>query len=207
VLERWISAYYNDFKYDTALQKRLQLFLYHDGLLLGPQFKQQLDKIRSNLKYQQFIKHHNHLSLLLNSHSIPQQQQPTPNFNFHFPFVNSTHTYSSVSIPPINNVHNLRRPSPTATAVNNTERSMFNFSNSPPDSSTVSLPSTFSSLESKDIARYLTLADYYLFKSIITTNQGFASCRKNKEEVDYIELMTKRANMVRRRTHLIISSN
>lgn len=193
VVERWIQSYYQDFKLDLTLLKRLNSFLYNDSLLLGPQFNQQLEKIRSCLKTQavQFADGQ-HLIISLTANTNSNQQNSNSNFNFHFPFVNS-HT---PPFPPVHLSTNPRRPS----------NGLFNLTSltTPPDSPTVvysnnttGLYTSFASLESKDIARYLTLADYYLFKSIQAYGL-LSSCKKNKleSEYDYIELMTKRANMV-----------
>ncbi|KAI9274876.1 ras guanine nucleotide exchange factor domain-containing protein [Helicostylum pulchrum] len=193
VIERWILFYYQDFKYNEALEKRLNAFLYYDPLLLGIQFKQQLEKIRSSLKYQitQFSEgQHQIIRLLANSTQI-QGNNNHSNFNFHFPFVNSNHT---PPLPPVHFTNSPRRPS----------NGLFNLTSlsTPPDSPCVSYANTtglytsFASLESKDIARYLTLADYYLFKSIQA--HGLLNNQKIKREldVDYVELMTKRANML-----------
>ncbi|KAI8094086.1 ras guanine nucleotide exchange factor domain-containing protein [Thamnidium elegans] len=193
VIERWILFYFQDFKYNEQLEKRLNAFLYYDSLLIGIQFKQQLEKIRSSLKYQitQFSDgQHQIIRLLANSTQI-QGNNNHSNFNFHFPFVNSNHT---PPLPPVNFTNSPRRPS----------NGLFNLTSlsTPPDSPCVSYANTtglytsFASLESKDIARYLTLADYYLFKSIQA--HGLLNNQKIKRELDYdyVELMTKRANML-----------
>ena len=186
VVERWVTLYYyQDFKHDTGLQKRLNSFLYNDSLLLAPKFKDQLDTIRTNLKLQAglFSDRHHHLSLLLSSSSTKNQVQNSTNFNFHIPFVNNTPPF-----PPVHFSNNSRRPS----------NGLFNLT-SPPESpvyTPTSLHASFTSLDSKDIARYLTLADYYLFKSIQTHGLLNNHC-KNSKDTDYVDLMTKRANMVR----------
>lgn len=186
--------YYQDFKYDEPLQKRLNAFLYNDSLLLGVQFKQQLEKIRSSLKFQanQFSDGQHHIITLLANTTQNHGNNNHSNFNFHFPFVNSNHT---PPLPPVHFPTSPRRPS----------NALFNLTSlsTPPDSPTIvyannttGLYTSFASLESKDIARYLTLADYYLFKSIQA--HGLLNNQKNKRELDfdYVELMTKRANMV-----------
>lgn len=194
VVERWILSYYQDFKLDASLQKRLNLFLYNDRLLLGPQFNQQLEQMRASLKAQaeKFSDGQHHI-ILFSANTTSNQQNSNSNFNFHFPFVSNNHT---PPFPPVHLSSNPRRPS----------NGLFNLTSlsTPPDSPTViysnnttGLYTSFASLESKDIARYLTLADYYLFKSI-QAHGLLSSCKKNKNyvEYDYIELMTKRANMV-----------
>lgn len=103
------------------------------------------------------------------------------------PFVNNNYT---PPFPPVHFSNSPRRPS----------NGLFSLS-SPPESPgypPTSIYTSFSSLESKDIAKYLTLADYYLFKSIQAHGLLHNShhCKKNSKEFDYVELMTKRANMV-----------
>lgn len=70
----------------------------------------------------------------------------------------------------------------------------------PPDSPTYT-PDTFLSLNSKDVARYLTLADFYILKCI--TAQDYLAIyypnstkkkKKSNKKVDYIAKMTERAN-------------
>lgn len=200
VVNRWITLYYyRDFKFNAETLKRLKLFLYNDSLLLAPQFKEQLETIRSTLKSQteQFSDHQHHLSLisattttttksLVNQNAIAL----TSNFNFNLPFVNNNYA------PPFSPVHfsnSSRRPS----------NGLFSLTSPPasPVYTPTSIYTSLSSLDSKDIARYLTLADFYLLKSIQAHGSLYSSnqCKSdNSSEFDYVELMTKRANMVRK---------
>lgn len=94
------------------------------------------------------------------------------------PFVNS-----SQHIPP---VHSIRRPS----------NGLFNLTASTDSIVTAPIPihTSIVSLESKDIARYLTLADYYLLKAILASG-GLNNSLVDADKL-YVDLMTKRANMV-----------
>lgn len=215
VLERWIACYYDqDFKHSAELQKRLQLFLYHDGLLQKAQFKQHVDKIRFSLKSHKHNAHRhqstaNHLSQLsqLSSSSSPSTNHHTNsnNFNFSSPFVNSS--YYTASIIPNHNVNssNTKQQRPLHNA-NSSTTALFSFVTPPLDASALLSNvnnTSFLSLEPKEIARYLTLADYYLFKliSLHNVSHGFIKVGNREQEekaVDYIDLMTKRANMVRK---------
>lgn len=88
----------------------------------------------------------------------------------------------------------VRRPSVTPSFL-----SFVSYS-TPPDSPIYS-PDVFLSLNSKDVARYLTLADFYILKCI--TAQDYLTIyypgnikKKNKDHVkiDYVAMMTERAN-------------
>lgn len=69
----------------------------------------------------------------------------------------------------------------------------------PPDSPTYS-PDIFLSLSSKDVARYLTLADFYILKCITAQDYlaiyypDMAKKQKKSNKIDYIAMMTERAN-------------
>lgn len=189
VIDRWITIQYQDFKYDLDLQKKLNLFLFNNDTVLLQQFKQQIEKIQYNLKIQiqQFSNHQHHVSMITSNMntSVP----PSNPFNFYFSFGNNNNSLPLVQTNISNS--NSRRPSNSL------------FSSSPEsstdihDSSSIgtTLHTSFVSLESKDIARYLTLADFYLFKSI-QSRELLHNNNNNKSDVNYIELMTKRANMV-----------
>lgn len=128
----------------------------------------------------------------------------------------STSTLSSCSPPTpssLGSLHFQRNPSPGPSLF-----SLMSSASSPPSSPTVSsvgpcstaLSSTsiLLTIDVRDIARYLTLADFYIFKCITTYdylsghyNRHLCSTKKpdanaNHDEYNYIQLMTKRANMV-----------
>ncbi|KAK4508860.1 uncharacterized protein ATC70_013483 [Mucor velutinosus] len=193
VIDRWVTLQYQDFKYDLDLQKKLNLFLFNNDTVLLQQFRQQVDKIQYNLKLQiqQFSNHQHHVSVITANQHI--SAPPSNAFHFHFSFGNS-----SQSLPTTvhtSNTSNTRRPS----------NGLFSSSSSIPpelpmqihDSSSLktTLHTSLVSLESKDIARYLTLADFYLFKSI-QSRELMSNNNNHKTDINYTELMTKRANML-----------
>ena len=70
----------------------------------------------------------------------------------------------------------------------------------PPESPTYT-SDIFLSLDSKDVARYLTLADFYILKCITTQDylaiyypNSAKRRRKGNKKNDYIAMMTERAN-------------
>lgn len=216
-MNRWITLYYyRDFKFNAETLKRLKLFLYNDSLLLAPQFKDQLEAIRSNLKSQteQFADHEHHLSFISATNTnttttttsttkSPVNQNNaialTSNFNFNLPFVNNNY---APPFPPVHFSNSSRRPS----------NGLFSLASPPasPVYTPTSIYTSLSSLDSKDIARYLTLADFYLLKSIQAHGSLYSSsnqCKSdNPSEFDYVELMTKRANMVRELSSILTTA-
>ncbi|GAN06951.1 rap guanine nucleotide exchange factor 4 isoform X1 [Mucor ambiguus] len=192
VIDRWVTLQYQDFKYDLDLQKKLNLFLFNNDTVLLQQFRQQVEKIQYNLKIQiqQFSNHQHHVSMITANQHV--SAPPSNAFNFHFSFGNSSQ-YLPTTVH-TNNTSTTRRPS----------NSLFSSSSSITpelptqihDSSSLktTLHTSLVSLESKDIARYLTLADFYLFKSI--QSRELISNSNHKAEINYTELMTKRANML-----------
>jgi hypothetical protein len=194
VIHRWIVIQYQDFKFNLDLQKRLNLFLFNNNTVtLQPQFQNQVEQIQSSLKAQieKFSNdHQHHLSTIINAAIASSSNVPPSNtFNFLFPFVNNTNTSSSVQ-----NI-NTRRPSNGLFHQSSSSSLPIELIHHHHDSTnTITTSSSYTSLESKDIARYLTLADYYLFKLIQTHGLWNNNCKNS--EVDYVDLMTKRANMV-----------
>ncbi|KAL7310719.1 hypothetical protein PS15m_010186 [Mucor circinelloides] len=195
VIDRWITLQYQDFKYDLDLQKKLNLFLFNNDTVLLQQFKQQVEKIQYNLKMQiqQFSNHQHHVSMITANHHI--SAPPSNAFSFHFSFGNS-----SQSLPTTvhtNNTPNSRRPS-NGLFSSSSSSIMPDLPTQIHDSSSLqtTLHASLVSLESKDIARYLTLADFYLFKSIQSRELMTSNNNNNKTDINYTELMTKRANML-----------
>lgn len=194
VIDRWVTLQYQDFKYDLDLQKKLNLFLFNNDTVLLQQFRQQVEKIQYNLKIQiqQFSNHQHHVSMITaNQHmSAP----PSNAFNFHFSFGNSSQSLPATVYT--NNTHTARRPSNGlfSSPLSITPDSPIQIHDS--SSLTTTLHTSLVSLESKDIARYLTLADFYLFKSIQSREIMSSSSSHHKIDINYTELMTKRANMV-----------
>ncbi|KAI8637985.1 ras guanine nucleotide exchange factor domain-containing protein [Parasitella parasitica] len=184
VIDRWIILQYQDFKYDLDLQKKLNLFLFNNDTVLLQQFKQQVEKIQYNLKVQiqQFSNHQHHVSMITSSSNV--SAPPSNAFNFHFPFGSNSN-----SLPPVHtNNASARRPSNSVISELPTK-----IHDSSPIKTT--LHTSLVSLESRDIARYLTLADFYLFKSI-QSRELLSNNSSNKSDINYTELMTKRANML-----------
>lgn len=90
----------------------------------------------------------------------------------------------------------VRRPSVTPSFL-----SFVSYS-TPPDSPLYS-PDVFLSLNSKDIARYLTLADFYILKCITAQDyltiyypNNIKKKAKDHKKIDYIAMMTERANQL-----------
>ncbi|KAL9538129.1 hypothetical protein MBANPS3_011173 [Mucor bainieri] len=194
VIDRWVTLQYQDFKYDLDLQKKLNLFLFNSDTILLQQFRQQVEKIQYNLKIQiqQFSNHQHHVSMITSNQHI--SAPPSNAFNFHFSFGNSSQSLPTTNVH-TNNTPATRRPS------NGLFSSSASITPELPiqihDSSSLqtTLHTSLVSLESKDIARYLTLADFYLFKSI-QSRELMSNNNNHKADINYTELMTKRANML-----------
>ncbi|KAI8374845.1 ras guanine nucleotide exchange factor domain-containing protein [Blakeslea trispora] len=166
VIYRWITISFQDFKNDKKLQKRLDLFRFSDSVKL---FQYQSDKINFALEAKDNqLKDAKASSLLDTSHpsSMPQSRRLSETFFSFQSFDALSLTLNSPSLMDISyqNRHNLE-----------------------------SSYTTFMSLDTKDIARYLTLADYYLLKSV--HEQGIHD-QKISTKVDYVQIMTERANML-----------
>jgi hypothetical protein len=190
VIHRWIEIQYQDFGLNLDLQKRLDIFLFNnDTVTLQPQFKDQVEMIQTSLKTQisEFSNdHQHHLSTIITAATASSANaSPSSTFNFLFPFVNNTNTS-------VQNT-NVRRPSNGLFHQNSSSSLPIELIHQD-SASSITTYSSYASLESKDIARYLTLADYYLFKLIQT--HGLWNTGHKNPEVDYVDLMTKRANMV-----------
>lgn len=181
---------------NPELQRRLNLFLFdNDTVTLQPQFKEQIEQIQTNLKTRisEFSnEHQHHLSTIFTTAtSSSSSTSPLNTFNFLFSFVNNHNNISSVQNAsgrrPSNRLFNQSSSCSLPTELLHQHNS----------ANPITTSSSYASLESKDIARYLTLADYYMFKLIQT--HGLWDNNYKNYEVDYVDLMTKRANMV----HLI----
>lgn len=87
---------------------------------------------------------------------------------------------------------NSRRPSMTPSFL-----SFVSISTTPPESPTQQAQDVLLSLHSKDVAKYLTLADFYVMKCI-TAQDYLAMYYPGNEapDVNYIHMMTKRANKI-----------
>ncbi|CEP16289.1 hypothetical protein [Parasitella parasitica] len=184
VIDRWITLQYQDFKYDLDLQKKLNLFLYNNDIVLLQQFKQKVEKIQYNLKVQiqQFSNHQQHVSMITSNSSV--SAPPSNAFNFHFSFGGNSN-----SLPLVHTTNaNSRKPSNSFISESPTK-----IHDSSPIKTTLHI--SLVSLESRDIARYLTLADFYLFKSI-QSRELLNNNSNSKSDINYTELMTKRANML-----------
>ncbi|KAI7889925.1 ras guanine nucleotide exchange factor domain-containing protein [Mucor mucedo] len=171
VISRWIKLQFEDFTSNPVLITRLEAFLNGDVDRAG--FTVEADMIKESLDRQ-------NIQYSKSRHSfIVQTSQSLVSFG------NSCTTTNN----PI-----VRRPSVTPSFL-----SFVSYS-TPPDSPLYS-PDVFLSLNSKDIARYLTLADFYILKCI--TAQDYLTIyypgnikKKNKDhiKIDYVAMMTERAN-------------
>jgi hypothetical protein len=170
VIDRWITIQYQDFKSDVHLLKQLKKFLFHNDIVLLKQFKDQVEKLQQNLKSQILHFSAHPIACIVDTTAPPS---PTFNFHIHFPQV----------IPPVHISSSLRR------------HGLFNVSivDNTPIIPYFPAYTSLSSIDSKMIARYLTLADYYLFKTILS--RGLLHTDHCSDD-NYIDLMTKRANMV-----------
>jgi hypothetical protein len=141
-------------------------------------FKNEFSRIQNSINKQRtrFSDYH---------YFLPPVSLPTTSFNFSFSSIQQQQQQPF----PVAHIVNPRRPS----------ANIFNLS--PPQSpSTVQSISNTTSLiylDSKDIARYLTLADFYLFKSIQPYDILYSKKKKARVDYDFIDIMTKRANMVK----------
>lgn len=170
VISRWVKIQFQDFESNRILITRLGAFLNGDVNRAG--FRIESDMMKGELDKQlKKIKTSRHQHIIQASQSLP-----------HF---NITHTLR-------------RQPSISSSFLS------FSSYNTPPDSPTYILTPThcnvFLSLDAKDIARYLTLADFMILKCITVydylTVQSQKKSGKNgcAQEYDYIEMMTERAN-------------
>ncbi|KAI9494881.1 ras guanine nucleotide exchange factor domain-containing protein [Zychaea mexicana] len=226
VISRWVKLQYQDFRITPVLQTRLEAFLNGDIKRAG--FTNEANMIKEALDLQ-MARHarQRHSLVALTSHSLASfgsSGSSSSNFNNNnssavLPMSpSSPPTPSSlVGSPPFQ-----RRPS--TTTISTTPSSyLFSFVSTPPSSptslSTPTSTTSFSSalaalpiyssssqllsLEARDVARYLTLADFYTLKCITSYDYLCGQWRRNAAsggDDGYIGMMTRRANML---THWI----
>ncbi|KAG0177629.1 hypothetical protein DFQ29_004618 [Apophysomyces sp. BC1021] len=188
VISRWIKLQHQDFKNNFSLLNRLELFLKNDIQRAG--FTTEANMIKESLDLQMSQNTRKRHSLV----ALTSQSLIALRIGANIPSTPS-HPCISPQFPP-------RRPSAAPSLL-----SFVSSMNTPPDSPTLSVTSQASSsaatltlFESKDIARYLTLADFYIFKCI-TAYEYMNNGRSNRgkegaKSTDYIDMLTKRANML-----------
>lgn len=187
VISRWIKLQFQDFKKNPILITRLEAFLNGDVNRAG--FTIEADMIKEALDRQSNQFSTSKHSLII---QISQSLVSFGNKN------SSNNTITNAA-----STGNLgRRPSVTPSFL-----SFVSYS-TPPESPTYSLnqhqylqqQDTFLSFNSKDIAKYLTLADFYILKCI--TAQDYLAMyypsqqqqKKKHDHINYIAMMTERAN-------------
>lgn len=194
VISRWVKLQYFDFKKKGILQTRLEAFLNGDVERAGFSTEAKMIKDALNL---QISKHsrRRHSLLAMSSHSLtsfgsnrsatgspPPQRRTSPTTSiFSFAQQSSHQQPSNMTTPPTSPMSPIYKMS------------------SQDDTTSILL-----STDSKYIARYLTLADFYLLKCI--TGYDYLNGLWRRQQKDdqqeahdgccYIDLMTKRANMV-----------
>ncbi|GAN01562.1 hypothetical protein MAM1_0009d00995 [Mucor ambiguus] len=189
VISRWIKLQFRDFEQNPILVTRLEAFLNGDVNRAG--FTIEADMIKEALDRQSSQSCKSRHSLII------QISKSLVSFGNNNSNGNNTITNST----PAGGLG--RRPSLTPSFL-----SFVSYS-TPPASPTHPLyqqhyqhqQDIFLSLNSKDIAKYLTLADFYILKCI--TAQDFLAMyhssqkqhrEQNQEQINYIAMMTERAN-------------
>ncbi|CAO3608982.1 unnamed protein product [Mucor fragilis] len=189
VISRWIKLQFRDFEQNPILVTRLEAFLNGDVNRAG--FTIEADMIKEALDRQSSQSYKSRHSLIIQT-SKSLVSFGNNNSNSTSTITNSTSTGGLG-----------RRPSLTPSFL-----SFVSYS-TPPASPTHPLyqqqyqhqQDTFLSLNSKDIAKYLTLADFYILKCI--TAQDYLAMyhpskkqhrNQNQEHINYISMMTERAN-------------
>ncbi|KAK4509268.1 uncharacterized protein ATC70_007618 [Mucor velutinosus] len=189
VISRWIKLQFQDFEQNPILITRLEAFLNGDVNRAG--FTIEADMIKEALDRQssQSCKSRHSLIIQISKSLVSFGNN---NSNGNSTITNSTST-SGLG----------RRPSLTPSFL-----SFVSYS-TPPASPTHLLhqqlyqhqQDTFLTLNSKDIAKYLTLADFYILKCI--TAQDYLAMyhtsqkqhrKQSQEQINYIAMMTERAN-------------
>ncbi|KAI8990125.1 ras guanine nucleotide exchange factor domain-containing protein [Pilobolus umbonatus] len=172
IISHWVFFQSEDFRCNDALERQLTSFLSDKNILLN--HRKEVEAIMINLNKKSY------LTNKYTAHPTSHLACSVTSFNLHS---------NNSSLPPVHFSHNPIKP-----------YGLFDIT--PPDSPTtyISSLSSIINIESKDIARYLTLADYYLFKSIrshhLFRTKISHPTDEHKEEPDFIHLMTKRANML-----------
>lgn len=194
VISRWLKLQYEDFHYNEILLQRLEAFL--DGDIQRAGFTAEAKLLKESIKLQ-FVRHARPAHPLITMtadplvhyerylHGCASPKSPMPKSPVKTTFVN-------------------RRPSAAS--------SIFSFVSNittPPESPTLpnATSASLSMFENRDIAQYLTLADFYYFKCISAFEYLNGSWRTGSQSTDilerdtypshsYVHRMTKRANMV-----------
>ncbi|KAI7849357.1 ras guanine nucleotide exchange factor domain-containing protein [Circinella umbellata] len=212
VISRWVKLQYQDFKKTPVLQTRLETFINGDIKRAGFTTEASMIKDALDLQMAQHARQR-HSLVALTSHSLASFKN---NNNGTFSSTSSSNSNGSIlsplspTSPPtpssLGSPQFQRRPS-----VPSTTPHLFSLISTPPSSPTLthtpisSLSSPLFSLEARDVARYLTLADFYTLKCITSYDYLCGGWRRNNNgsttrDDGYIGMMIKRANLL---THWI----
>ncbi|CAO3632746.1 unnamed protein product [Cunninghamella blakesleeana] len=198
VLTRWIKLQFRDFLRDISLHERLEQFCDLDMIKAG--FATESTMIKEamyNQKYRYYQSIYNLQSTThVNNHHPPST--PPPSSLRRPSGSGSLFSMNHISPPesPIYPTYHHHHSAIGILANNNNNNSNNNNNNNSP----------LLTLETKDIAKYLTLADYYLFQQIKSYDYldgHWRHCQYNdfsldelETKEDYIGILTKRANMM-----------
>ncbi|RUP51759.1 ras guanine nucleotide exchange factor domain-containing protein [Jimgerdemannia flammicorona] len=203
VLARWVKLQYEDFHGNPSLRRNLETFLNSDVRHAG--FTGEADRIKRVLALQvcghfrtsihQTRYRHNRVLPFQPSHQFPSHVQSlsAPSSPGH-----TATTFANVSL------QRRRRPSTSSFISFNSITSMGSTSSTAPNSPDIQ-GSPLLELDARDVAKYLTLADFHLFKSITAYEYVHGQWRIEKEKrvstegplIDNrVEELTKRSNML-----------
>ncbi|KAI9316007.1 ras guanine nucleotide exchange factor domain-containing protein [Dichotomocladium elegans] len=213
IIVRWIKIQYQDFKNNHALQRRLENFIHDDILHAG--FEAEATVIKEAMDTQMALHHRRRHSLVaLTCHSLCS---PSPTRTSPVAAVDTaTPSASQTGSPPLRRQQqSMSSSSPPYSPSSMLSSFLSSTTNSTPPASPTCLhfnspPSQTQSIlfaiDAKHIARYLTLADFYILKCITTYDYLHGQWRQREtrsitDEPCYITMMTKRANTL---THWVI---
>ncbi|RUP51760.1 hypothetical protein BC936DRAFT_146235 [Jimgerdemannia flammicorona] len=196
VLARWVKLQYEDFHGNPSLRRNLETFLNSDVRHAG--FTGEADRIKRVLALQSIHQtryRHNRVLPFQPSHQFPSHVQSlsAPSSPGH-----TATTFANVSL------QRRRRPSTSSFISFNSITSMGSTSSTAPNSPDIQ-GSPLLELDARDVAKYLTLADFHLFKSITAYEYVHGQWRIEKEKrvstegplIDNrVEELTKRSNML-----------
>ncbi|OBZ86719.1 Rap guanine nucleotide exchange factor 5 [Choanephora cucurbitarum] len=169
---------FGDFKNDKKLQQRLDLFRFSDSVRL---FQYQSDKINFALEAKTGkTSKAASLPFPIDSSFWDENYQPSiPQYIASRRLSDGLFSFESFD------ALSLTLTSPSL--IDNKYHARFNLNSS---------HESLMSLDTKDVARYLTLADYQLFKSIHEHGIYNRKTSNSSIKTDHVQLMTKRANML-----------
>ncbi|KAI9306285.1 ras guanine nucleotide exchange factor domain-containing protein [Cunninghamella echinulata] len=228
VISRWVKLQYQDFKANPILLTRLKAFINGDitrgGFiteandikdLLESQLSQHKQNRHSILRYQStlYTTPSSSLSSQEKEENDQHQHQHHPVYthslksfvsinSYHSDRSNHRHHHTYHPLP--NNMNNNNLSSPPSTPLSPSFSS--SYSSTSTSTTTTTPPSPVCPIiiyDSKKIAQYLTLADFYLLKCITSYDYLHGTWKRkkvnqlvNNPDYDYIGMMTKRTNML-----------